>query len=49
MIDVNYFPGFKGVKGASEVVADYVQRCAEGVCDLPGIVVATEASPARVS
>jgi len=49
VIDVNYFPGFKGVKGASEVVADYVQRCAEGVCDLPGIVVATEASPARVS
>lgn len=49
VIDVNYFPGFKGVEGASEVVADYVQRCAEGLCEIPGVIAAVETSSARMS
>jgi ribosomal protein S6--L-glutamate ligase len=50
VVDVNYFPGFKGIEGASEVVADYVQRCAEGLCEIPaGVDTALETSLARMS
>lgn len=30
VVDVNYFPGFKGVAGAAEVVADYIESLAHG-------------------
>ena len=31
VVDVNYFPGYKGIPGAAEVVADFIERCAYGV------------------
>jgi hypothetical protein len=27
-VDVNYFPGYKGVPGAAELIADYIYRYA---------------------
>lgn len=30
VVDVNYFPGYKGVPGAAEVVADFIERYAYG-------------------
>jgi ribosomal protein S6--L-glutamate ligase len=31
VVDVNYFPGYKGIPGADEVVADFIERYAYGV------------------
>jgi ribosomal protein S6--L-glutamate ligase len=30
VVDVNYFPGYKGVDGAAASIADYIQRYATG-------------------
>ncbi|KKL21468.1 hypothetical protein LCGC14_2445160 [marine sediment metagenome] len=30
VVDVNYFPGYKGVPGAAETIADYIYRYASG-------------------
>jgi ribosomal protein S6--L-glutamate ligase len=35
VVDVNYFPGFKGIAAAAEAVTDYVVRYAEGAVSLP--------------
>lgn len=35
VIDVNYFPGFKGVPGAARVVAGHIERCAYASGGLP--------------
>jgi ribosomal protein S6--L-glutamate ligase len=36
VVDVNYFPGYKGIADAAEAVAEYVVRYAEGAISLPG-------------
>jgi ribosomal protein S6--L-glutamate ligase len=35
VVDVNYFPGFKGIAAAAEAVTDYLVRYAEGALSLP--------------
>jgi ribosomal protein S6--L-glutamate ligase len=35
VVDVNYFPGYKGCRGAPEAVADYIEACASGRIPLP--------------
>ncbi len=42
VIDVNYFPGFKGVPDAAEVVAGFIQRFAEGRTSAPHFSSATD-------
>jgi len=43
VVDVNYFPGYKGVPDAAVAVADYIERFATWWCSLqpPGMVVPT--------
>jgi ribosomal protein S6--L-glutamate ligase len=36
VVDVNYFPGYKGIPEAAEAVAEYVARYAEGAISPPG-------------
>jgi ribosomal protein S6--L-glutamate ligase len=36
VVDVNYFPGYKGIADAPGAVADYIARYAEGAVFLPG-------------
>jgi len=36
VVDVNYFPGYKGIADAPRAVADYIARYAEGAITLPG-------------
>ena len=45
VVDVNYFPGYKGVPDAAVAVADYIERFATWWCSLqpPGMVVPTGA------
>lgn len=45
VVDVNYFPGYKGIAAAADAVAEYVARCAEGAVSLPGA--GPHASPLR--
>lgn len=47
VVDVNYFPGYKGIAAAGEAVADYVARYAEGAVALPGPAV--RAQPRRAA
>jgi ribosomal protein S6--L-glutamate ligase len=35
VVDVNYFPGYKGIPDAPLAVADYIDRYANRQCDLP--------------
>jgi ribosomal protein S6--L-glutamate ligase len=35
VVDVNYFPGYKGCPGAAEAVADYIEACAKGRIAIP--------------
>jgi ribosomal protein S6--L-glutamate ligase len=35
IVDVNYFPGYKGCAGAPEAVASYIEGCAKGKISLP--------------
>jgi ribosomal protein S6--L-glutamate ligase len=35
VVDVNYFPGYKGCPGAAEAVADYIEACAKDRVSLP--------------
>jgi ribosomal protein S6--L-glutamate ligase len=35
VVDVNYFPGYKGCPGAAEAVADYIEGCAKGKIAMP--------------
>jgi ribosomal protein S6--L-glutamate ligase len=35
VVDVNYFPGYKGCAGAPAAVADYIEGCASGRIALP--------------
>lgn len=43
VVDVNYFPGYKGIADAGEAVADYVARYAEGGISLPGALARAQA------
>jgi ribosomal protein S6--L-glutamate ligase len=45
VVDVNYFPGYKGIPDAADAVAEYVIRYAEGAISLPAAE--PRASPAR--
>ena len=46
VVDVNYFPGYKGVPGAAALIADYIESYARGgtTLELPAL----EAAPADV-
>jgi ribosomal protein S6--L-glutamate ligase len=35
VVDVNYFPGYKGCAGAAEAVASYIEGCASGKIAMP--------------
>lgn len=47
VVDVNIFPGYKGIPEAAEAVAAYVVRCAEGAIPLPGTPLAPPRERAR--
>jgi ribosomal protein S6--L-glutamate ligase len=38
VVDVNYFPGYKGAPGAAKVIADYVYRCAVADARAPRVL-----------
>jgi ribosomal protein S6--L-glutamate ligase len=38
VVDVNYFPGYKGVPGAARLIADYVYRYAVAAARTPSVV-----------
>jgi ribosomal protein S6--L-glutamate ligase len=38
VVDVNYFPGYKGVPGAAKVIADYVYRYAVAAARTPSVL-----------
>jgi ribosomal protein S6--L-glutamate ligase len=40
VVDVNYFPGYKGVPDAAAMIADYIDAYAQGLIALPGPSVA---------
>jgi ribosomal protein S6--L-glutamate ligase len=46
VVDVNYFPGYKGCPGAAEAVADHIEACASGHTRAPARC-ASSASTAR--
>jgi ribosomal protein S6--L-glutamate ligase len=46
VVDVNYFPGYKGVPDAGALIADYIDDYARGAVTLPAPSVATPAAEA---
>lgn len=40
VVDVNYFPGYKGVPDAAEAVADYIENVAAGAARIPATEIA---------
>jgi ribosomal protein S6--L-glutamate ligase len=46
VVDVNYFPGYKGVPDAGALIADYIDAYAQGAVRLPAPSVAREAPEA---
>jgi ribosomal protein S6--L-glutamate ligase len=48
VVDVNYFPGYKGVPDAAEMIADYIDAYAQGEISLPapGVAGAVARDPA---
>jgi ribosomal protein S6--L-glutamate ligase len=38
VVDVNYFPGYKGVPGAAKLIADYVYRYAVAGARAPSVL-----------
>ena len=38
VVDVNYFPGYKGVPGAAKLIADYVYRYAVAGARTPSVL-----------
>ena len=49
VVDVNYFPGYKGVPGAAPLIADYIADYADGRHALPGDPPALPASAATAA
>jgi ribosomal protein S6--L-glutamate ligase len=46
VVDVNYFPGYKGVEDAGAMIADYIDSYAQGAVTLPAASVAGAGTPA---
>jgi ribosomal protein S6--L-glutamate ligase len=49
VVDVNYFPGYKGIADAPAAVADYIARYADGAVSLPGAPLPQRAQPRRAT
>ena len=45
VVDVNYFPGYKGVEDAGAMIADYIDLYAQGAVTLPAASVAGAEAP----
>jgi hypothetical protein len=43
VVDVNYFPGYKGVPDAGALIADYIDAYAQGLIELPAATVGAPA------
>jgi ribosomal protein S6--L-glutamate ligase len=46
VVDVNYFPGYKGVPDAAPMIADYIDDYAQGEVSLPAPAIAKAQHPA---